>query len=65
MSRPDWNDAPEWANYLAQDKNGGWYWYEARPIRYGHSWSEEGQAAEPAYSRTEDWSKSLEPKPTT
>ena len=29
--KPDWKDAPEWAKYLAQDADGRWYWYEARP----------------------------------
>lgn len=35
---PDWNDAPTWANYFAQDEDGFWYWYEFEP-RLGHrSW---------------------------
>lgn len=38
--KPSWNDAPSWANYLAQDYNGTWYWYEAKPIynRYLEHW---------------------------
>lgn len=31
MSKPSWNDAPEWAQWLAQDKNGYWFWYEIKP----------------------------------
>ena len=31
MSKPDWNDAPYWANYLAMDSDEGWYWYEDEP----------------------------------
>lgn len=31
MSKPSWNDAPEWAQWLAQDKNGCWFWYERKP----------------------------------
>ena len=27
-SHPRWKDAPDWANYLAQDGDGSWYWYE-------------------------------------
>ena len=60
---PDWNDAPEWANYLAQDKNGGWYWYENRPILEINRWDEEGQEPERAYPRSNEWQKSLQPKP--
>ena len=27
-----WKDAPEWANYLAMDKDGTWNWYEVKPF---------------------------------
>ena len=31
--KPDWKDAPEWAGYLAQDgEGGGWFWFAAEPI---------------------------------
>lgn len=30
---PDWeNEAPEWANYYAIDKDGDGYWYENFPV---------------------------------
>jgi len=29
--KPDWKNAPEWAEWLAQDLNGWWYWYEYKP----------------------------------
>ncbi len=25
---PNWKGAPDWANWLAQDGDGSWYWYE-------------------------------------
>lgn len=31
MSKMDWSDAPEWANFLAQDADGRWFWYEYLP----------------------------------
>jgi len=31
MNKPDWKDAPEWANYLAMDSDNNWYWYEFEP----------------------------------
>ena len=35
--KPDWKDAPEWANYLAMDTDKRWFWYENEPelCRYG------------------------------
>jgi len=32
MSKPSWNDAPQWANWLAMDSDEGWYWYEDEPL---------------------------------
>lgn len=32
MMKPNWNDAPEWANWLAMDEDGDWYWYEDEPV---------------------------------
>lgn len=29
--KPSWDDAPEWANYLAQDYDGKWGWYKSKP----------------------------------
>jgi hypothetical protein len=36
MNKPDWKDAPHWANYLAMNEDGGWYWYKNGPVEdYG------------------------------
>lgn len=29
--KPDWDDAPKWAKWLAMDSDGDWYWYESSP----------------------------------
>lgn len=29
--KPSWDDAPEWAEWLAQDGTGDWYWFELKP----------------------------------
>jgi hypothetical protein len=29
--KPDWKDAPEWAQHLAMDENGTWYWFSREP----------------------------------
>lgn len=37
MSKPEWKDSPEWANYLVQDREGVWVWFanEPEPFNYG------------------------------
>lgn len=30
-SKPSWADAPDWAEWLAQDQRGDWYWYQVEP----------------------------------
>ena len=32
MVKPDWKDAPQWAQWLAQDWDGTWAWFEKKPI---------------------------------
>ena len=29
--KPDWDKAPLWAEYAAQEASGSWYWYSHRP----------------------------------
>lgn len=36
--KPQWKDAPDWANYFAMNSNGNWYWYEGEPIKGDKSW---------------------------
>ncbi len=36
--KPNWDDAPEWANWAAQDENGSWFWYENKPTKDLTSW---------------------------
>lgn len=31
--KPKWEDAPKWAEYLARDGDGMWYWHEKKPER--------------------------------
>jgi len=60
--KPNWKDAPEWANYLAQDEDSVWYWFENKPQASIRMWMEykgEYKIANPSKS----WKKSLEKKP--
>lgn len=34
MATPHWDDAPTWANWLAQDEDGNWHWFESKPYVY-------------------------------
>lgn len=38
MSKPSWDDAPEWANWLAMDEDGDWYWHKKEPYFNGVEW---------------------------
>ena len=56
--KPDWKDAPEWANYLVMDEDGWWQWTEERPRRYlGTRWMSDGRYM---YAPKTDWTKTLE-----
>jgi hypothetical protein len=35
---PNWEEAPEWANYLAQDRDNRWFWFEHEPL-INHAYS--------------------------
>ena len=37
--KPEWKDAPDWANYLAQNGDGVWGWYEKSPEWVGEDQS--------------------------
>lgn len=43
--RPDWAGAPEWANWLAQDENGKWFWFEREPKPVGNKFDADGLIA--------------------
>ncbi len=39
MNKPNWEDAPEWANFVSQDHDNTWWWYETKPTYDGYgSW---------------------------
>lgn len=60
MNKPDWKDAPEWAQYLAMDADGAWYWYELRPIALRDSWAPNGRSQ---LAAIQPWLSSLESRP--
>ena len=43
MSKPSWDDAPEWAKWMAMDENANWYWHEVRPSWDDFEWISSGK----------------------
>src|SRR6056297_3729034 len=37
--KPSWDDAPDWANWLAQDDEGQWFWYQHCPTCKDGVWA--------------------------
>lgn len=42
ITYPDWKDSPRWANWLTQDKNGEWFWWELEPKYFDEVWWNSG-----------------------
>jgi len=60
--KPAWKDAPEWANYLAMDKNDRWFWYEYKPWTACRLWWFVGKC-QVAKVEVVSWKDSLEKRP--
>lgn len=69
MIKPNWKDAPEWANYLAQDLDGTWCWYKNEPELWetGGMWEasvdEWEIAKDKRWPGNHKWTETLEPRP--
>jgi hypothetical protein len=66
--KPSWDLAPEWANYLAQDRDGGWIWYEHEPKAEDTQWVLPSFICRWKYHKVhtviENWEDTLEQRPT-
>ncbi len=62
--KPDWKDAPYFANYLTCDENGDWYWHERkhRAIIGWELWASTGLFKR-AIIANFDWRNTLEKRP--
>lgn len=54
----DWLAAPEWAKYAAMDKDGRWFYHEARPHIFYDGWRNTGQIRLVSFESM-DWRESL------
>lgn len=74
MNKPDWKDAPEWANWMAQDECGSWGFFAKKPTIFADycwdiksssdpedKWRSAGYAEEKIDGS--GWKESLEPRP--
>lgn len=67
--KPDWKDAPAWANWMAMDEDGEWYWHEFVPEIASTFWKlpeAEGGAVMGRWelaAEGNDWRGSLEARP--
>jgi hypothetical protein len=69
---PNWNSAPVWANYIAQDLDSEWNWYEKKPFSSNGednwlsvSYSMHTQAEPPIVDmKIKNWHEMLFPRPT-
>ena len=64
--KPDWKLAPEWAQYVAEDSDGSWWWHQFKPTmgRLARGWFNAGrhQEARPV-TAPNDWRNTLEERP--
>lgn len=65
--KPEWKDAPEWAQWLAMDRDGSWYWFELRPYNATCTWQPGvgrlSTAGDQPPCRDLDWRETLEERP--
>lgn len=63
--KPDWKDAPDWANWLAMDADGTWYWFEYEPYPSSDDYWKRHYRLGGMSSRAEyiPWHESLESRP--
>ena len=67
LNRPLWDEAPEWANWLAKDSSGYWVWFEEKPILMRENWWSPRSRTEICVSKeniiSHDWRETLEMRP--
>lgn len=65
-SGPSWDDAPEWAQWLAQDCDGEWFWYGGKPQCDDEIWFGGGNACDFAVTgeKNPNWRNTLQQRPT-
>lgn len=66
QNKPSWNEAPEWANWLAQDNDGQWVWYKTKPLVEGNEFDGGERLLGLDFGKViGNWQDTLEQRPTT
>lgn len=63
QNKPSWEDAPEWADWLAQDEDGEWKWLAGLPGKYVDGWTAVKIKGCCKGSVLGDWRDTLERRP--
>ena len=72
QNKPSWEDAPDWARWLAKDspdkdEESAWWWYADKPVAMKNTWqvSTDGRAMMAASCHCDlgDWRDTLEKRP--
>ena len=61
--KPDWKDAPEWADHLAQDLHGQWHWFRGEPKPDGQYWLALKYYNQRAFTPNPNWKETLQKRP--
>lgn len=63
MAKPEWKDAPKWAQWLAQDADGIWRWHYTKPFTVLGQWASGGYS-ESALITNPYWKETVEERPS-
>ncbi len=64
--KPSWKDAPDWAQWLAMDEDGKWWWYENPPYTdlIDKRWITKGYDTCEVYcTESSKWKETLQERP--
>jgi hypothetical protein len=66
MTKPNWDMAPPWANYVAQNEDGRWYWYQIKPapVHEARAWGTIGRRETVWPTTVTNWLETVAPRPT-
>lgn len=62
-NKPSWENAPEWANFVAMDLHGNWNWFEEKPFISGAIWDAYKGKFELAQKSKQEWKQTLQERP--
>lgn len=65
----NWDAMPAWANWVAMDPSGTWFWYSTKPVKDGEAWEGESRLGAipleyaPKYAGTKPWHELIIERP--